>query len=117
MSRFVKQIFIVLVLVLCFDRSLAIKCVFMNNQQCMVTPPVLIDLNLNELHHYLLLISMNRYNTIEELFGIIYVPNKTKDLNFKAFKMIKGINESKTFSKHISFESRYKFDVRLCNSR
>ena len=42
--------------------------------------------------------------------------NKTEDLNLSVFNMIKGINESKTLSKHISWECKYKFDGRKCNS-
>ena len=30
--------------------------------------------------------------------------------------MITGINESKTLTKHISYECKYRFDGRKCNS-
>ena len=49
--------------------SLAIKCVFMNNQSCLIKP-TLIDLNLYELHYYPFIIDMKRcdggYNAVED---------------------------------------------------
>ena len=89
MFGFIKQIFIVLLLVLlCFCGSLAaaktIKCVSVNNQQFMVWSTI-IDLNLEELYYYLFIISMNRCdgtcNTIEDPFGRICVPCKMADVN------------------------------------
>ena len=44
------------------------------------------------------------------------VPNKTEDLNLSMFNMIKGINESKTSTKHISCKCKWRFDRRKCNS-
>ena len=41
---------------------------------------------------------------------------KAKDLNISIFNIIKGINESKTLTKHISCECKCKFDGRKCNS-
>ena len=96
MHRCFEQKFIVLiVLLLGFGRSLTINCVFMNNQPC-TARPTLIDLNPGELHYYPFTVSLygcdGSCNTVEDLFVKICVPNKTKDLNFKVFKIIKGIN-------------------------
>ena len=67
------------------------------------------DLNLDELHYYLFIISMNRCdgscNTVEDPFARIYVPNKMEYMNPKVLNMIKGINESKTLIKNISYVS------------
>ena len=67
MSGFIKELFIILVMVLYFEESFTdakavtgtIKCVSINNQQCMVRP-MLIDLDLDELHYYPFIISMSR---------------------------------------------------------
>ena len=79
-----------------FGRSLAIKCVSMNNQQCMVGPR-LIDLNPDELHYYSFLVNIevcNRnYNTVQDAFGRICVSNEMEDLYLKVFDTIKQINE------------------------
>ena len=55
-------------------------------------------------------------NTLNDLSNKICVPNKTEDLNQGAFNMITEINESKTLTKHISYECKCKFDGRKCNS-
>ena len=78
-----------------FTGSLAIKYVSVNNQQCMISS-MLIDLNLDELHYYPFIISMNRCdkgsNFVEDPFAKTCVPNKRENLNLNVHKMIKGIN-------------------------
>ena len=59
--------------------------------------------------------SLGGCNTLNNLPNNVCVPNKTEDLNLSMFNMITGINESKTFTKHISRECEYKFDGRKCN--
>ena len=133
MPGFIKQMVIALMLVLlCFGGSLAIKCVSINNQPCMVRS-ILIDLNPNELfyyyycyyyyyyyYYYSLIISMKRCNgsycTVEDQVGIIYVLNEMEDINLRVFTTMKGINESKILAKHISYECRCNFNGRKCNS-
>ena len=111
MSGFINQMFIVLVLILCFGRSLIINCISINDQHC-IARPTLIDLNLDKLHYSPFIISMNKCP-----FGRICVPNKVKDMNLNVFDMIKRINETKTLAKHISCKYRYEFDGQKCNSR
>ena len=120
---FIKQImFIGLVLVLLFfDGSLAMKCISMNSHLCFVRATV-VKLNLDELHYYPFVISINRCggncNTIEDPFGGICIRNKMEDVKLKVklkvFNMTKGINESKILAKHII---RCELDGRKCNSR
>ena len=96
-----------------FGRSLAIKCVSVNNQSCLVRP-TLIDLNL-ELLYNTFIIRLNRHygncNTVQDPFGRICVPNKIM------FNVIRGISESKGLAKHISCECRCEFEGRKCNSK
>ena len=47
---------------------------------------------------------------------IKYVPNKTEDVNLTVLNMITWVNESKTLTKHTSYECKFKFDGRKCNS-
>ena len=58
MFLLIKQEFIVLVP---FSRSLPTKCVFLNNELCIIGN-TRIDLNLAELNHYTLLISQDKFN-------------------------------------------------------
>ena len=55
---FIQQLFIVLMLMLCFGRSLTIKYVSISTQQCMFKK-TLIELNLGELQFYPFIISIN----------------------------------------------------------
>ena len=100
--------------------SLTLASVSVNNQQCMVEQR-LINLNLDEIHYYSFIISMNKCdgtcNTAEDPFGRICVLYKMKDVNMKVFNMIKGINTSKTHAKLISCECRCNFDGIKWNSR
>ena len=41
---------------------------------------------------------------------------QTEDLNLSMFSMITGINESKTLIKCMSYQCKYRFDGRKCNS-
>ena len=81
-----------------------IKWVSLNNQQLQPRPTP-IDLNPGELHCYPFVINANKCgrscNTIDDRLGRIHVSNKIEDSNLKIFNMIKGINESKSFAKHI----------------
>ena len=42
--------------------------------------------------------------------------NKTENLDQNVFNMITRINESKVLTQHISWECKYKFHGRNCNS-
>ena len=83
--------------------------------------PRLIDLTPDELcqglHHYLFIVNLGRcdifYNSISYRYARACVPNKVKNINVKLFNMIPDVNESKTLIKHISCDSRYKFDGRI----
>ena len=94
MFRLIKQVFIAL---LSFTRSLAIKCVSLNDEPCM-TKPMLADLNPVELN-YSFMISLEKFigsfNVFDDLFMKMYVLSETKDVNVKVFNMI-TINEVKT---------------------
>ena len=83
--------------------------------------PVFINSHLNEHSHFFpLAVKLDRCiassKTLNDLSNKLCVPNKTEDLNLSVFSMIKGINESKTLIKHISYECKCKFNGRKCNS-
>ena len=72
-----------------------------------------LSFNLKELHYYPFVVSVNKFggscNSVDDPFGRICVPNKTKDVIFKKFNMIKDANELKTLSELISCD----FNVNL----
>ena len=127
MSRFIKQVFIGLLsssesLASIFNASSHTKSTSLNNQQCM-TQTTLINLHLNEhtqgLRYYAFAVNLDRCtgscNTLNDLSNKVCVSNKTEALNLNVFNMITGINESKTVTKHTSYERKYKFHDSKCN--
>ena len=65
----------------------------------------------DEFHYCPFMISVNMCNgscnTVDDRFSRKGVPIKIKDVNLKVFNIIKGINQSWTYAKHISCECRY----------
>ena len=82
MFNLIKQVFVVL---LSFSRSLATKCVSLNDKPCMIRP-TLIDLNPVELKYYPFMISLDKCSGV--LSPKTFVPKKIKDINIKAFSII-----------------------------
>ena len=89
----------------------------LNNKQCK-TRPFLIDLNHVELKYYLFMVILGKCNrscnSVNELSTKTCVLNKTKNVNVKVFNIITKINKAKTLVKHISCESKCKFDSIKC---
>ena len=87
----------------------------LSNQKCMIQPN-LINLHPNknnkEFHCYPCSVKLDRCvgscNTLNDLPNKVCIPNKIQDLNLSVFKMMTGINESKTLIKHISCKCKCK---------
>ena len=113
-------IFLVLVL-LRFSISLAIKPLSIIIKHPWSGQPTFIDLNPGKLHYYPFVTSMTRCNgswfTNEDTFGSMCVSNRMEDINLKVFVIFKGTNESKTLAKCISCEFKCELDIRKCNSK
>ena len=84
MLSLIKQVFIVL---LHFSESLVTKCLFANDELCMIGP-TLIDMNLVELKYYPFMISVTKCNGNLNVFSQKYVFQKKQKTNVKAFNMI-----------------------------
>ena len=106
-----------------FNGSNHTKCVLLSNQKCMIQP-TLINSHPNkysqELHYYPFAVTLDRffgsYNTLNDSFNKVCVPNKTKELNIHALNLITGKNQLKILAEDISCEFKCKFDERKCNS-
>ena len=116
MFRIIKEVFIAL---LSFSRSLASKCVSLNNEPCMVSH-LCTDINPVELKYYPSMISLNKCigscNSVDDLSTKICVPSKTKDVNVQVFNMITNRNEAETMVKYIPCDWICKFNSTTCNS-
>ena len=73
-----------------------------------------------EFHYYPFAVKLGKCvgscNNLNDLPNKVCVPNKTEDLNLSVFNKITSINESKTLTKDMSCECKYKFEGRKCNS-
>ena len=95
------------------------KCVSLSNQKCEIQR-TFVNLHPNEysqeFHYYSFTVKLDKWvescNTLNDLSNKVCVPNKTEDLNLSMFIVITEINESKTFTNHISYECKCKFDER-----
>ena len=116
MFRLITKVFIGLLTGLVNGSNHA-KYISLSNQKCMAQP-TLINLHPNkysqEFHYYPFAVKLDRCigscNTLNDLFNKVCIPNKTEDLNLSVFNMTTGINKSKTLTKHISCECKWKFD-------
>ena len=79
-----------LIVLLSFSRSLATKCMFLNNEQ----------IDLKNYKRDCITVSLNKCdgncNTFNDLSDRVCVPNKTDDVDLNVFNMITSINEAKT---------------------
>ena len=107
------------IVLLIFSESLALnqtKCLFFNDEPCMVRPN-LIDLNPVEIKYYPFMITLDKCSGNNNVLSPkIYVPKETKDINVKAFNMLTNKNEAKTMTKHISCDCKCKLNSTACNS-
>ena len=111
--------FSLFIVLLYFSSSLArdqTKCLFLNDESCMIRPTV-IDLNPIELRYYPIIISLNKCTeSFNVLSPKICVPKETKDIHVEAFNMITNKNEAKAMTEHISCDCKCKFNSTICNS-
>ena len=122
MFGLIKKRFIGLYTSLAVIASSHTKYVSLCNQKCEIQP-TFINLHPNEFdqefYYYQFPVKLDKYaescNTLNDLSNKVCVPNKTEDLNLRVFNIITGINESKTLTKQILCECKYKFDGRKCN--
>ena len=84
-----------------FSRSLAPRCVSLNNEPCMIRP-TLIDLNPAEVNYYSFMVSIDKCrgscNAAYDLSTKICASSKTKDINVEMFNLTTRINEAKSNS-------------------
>ena len=101
-----------------FSGSLAVKCVLLNNQQCMTSPTV-IDLNPVDLNNYPFMISLDKCseicNAVDDLSTNIGFSGETKKVNVKLFNMITRIDKAKTLTKHILCDCKCIFNSTTYN--
>ena len=94
-----------------FSSSLSTKCLFLNDEPCMVGP-TRIDFNPVELKYYPFLISLNECSGSCNNLS----PKEIKDINFEAFNIITNKNKAKVMTQHILCHCKCKLNSTICNS-
>ena len=92
------------------------KCLFLNNEPCMVRS-IPIDLNPVEFKYYPFVISLDKCTgSCNVLWPNICVTKEIKDIIVKIFNMIANKNEPKAMTKHICCNSKCKLNSTACSS-
>ena len=108
-----------LFVILSFSETLArnqIKCLFLNDDSCMVRP-ALLDMNHVEFKYYPFMVSLNKgTGKCNVLSPKECVPKETKNIIVKTLNMITNKDEAKAMTKHISSDCKCKFNGTTCNS-
>ena len=100
-----------------FSKSLGTKWLFLNDKLCVVRP-TLIDMNPVELKYYPFMISLNKCTESSTVLSPkMCVPKERKDINVKAFNIMRNKNEATAMAKHISYYCKCKFNSASSNSK
>ena len=108
---------------LSFGRSLAfvcIKCTSLNNWICQVRA-ILVSISSTELFYYLFPVSANKFdgsfNSNDDSYAQIYVPNKVINMHANVFNLMPGVNEAGCLVQHQLWEQKYGLNKKVCNSK
>ena len=89
----------------------------LNNEQSKTIPFSIPDLA--ELKYYPYIINLDKCNgscnIITEISDRICIWNKANDVNLSVFNLIERNNKLKILTKHVSCNSKFKFDGSKCN--
>ena len=92
----------------------------MNNQECKIKTE-LINLNTNDLLFYSYSIKINRckgsFNTINDPYAKICVPDQIKDINVKVFNLVSRTNERRCIKWHKTCKCKCRLDASICNNK
>ena len=114
MFGFIRKIFIEILSgigsfgeLLASNSETPMKCVSLNNELCQ-TRPTIVNINSDETLFCPFSINVNMgggsFNTIDNPYAQVCVPNKFKNLNVKVFNLISGVNETRFLVQHESRE-------------
>ena len=115
MFSLIIKVFILLLSSIIYSARDRTKCLFLNDEPCTVRP-ILIDMNPVEFKFSQFMISLNKCTgSCNVRSPKICVSKETKDINVKAFNMIRNKNEAKAMTEHIAFDFKCKCNTPTCN--
>ena len=117
---FVKKVLVLGLTVLSSSITGALNCVSMNNQKFKVRPKI-VDINSNSPMFYPFGIKVNKcsgnYNSINDPYAKICVPDTLKYLNVGVFNLVSRNNETKHIKWHETCKCICRLDKIICNSK
>ena len=67
------------------------------------------------------MVSVNKckgsYNTINDTYSQVCVPNKVKNMNLKVFNLVSRVNETRYLVQYDSYECKCRLNESVCNSK
>ena len=121
MFGFIKKCFFTAVTFINFNLSgiNSLECVSVNNQERKRTE--IINLNNNEPIFYPYNIKISRckgsYNTINDPYAKICVPDQIKNTNVKVFNLMSITNETRHIKWHRTCKCKCRLDASICNNK
>ena len=121
MFGFIKKCFFTAVTFINFNLSgiNSLECVSVNNQERKRTE--IINLNNNEPIFYPYNIKISRckgsYNTINDPYAKICVPDQIKNTNVKVFNLMSITNETRHIKWHKTCKCKCRLDASICNNK
>ena len=96
------------------------NCVSLNNQECKVTPEI-VDVSSNNPIFYPFSVKINRcsgnYNSINDPYATICVPDVVKNLNVKVFNLMSTTNETRSIKSHETCKCICRLNKIICSKQ
>ena len=94
----------------------SLECVSMNNQECKIKTEII---NLNTDYPYSIKINTckSSYNTINDPYAKICVPDKIKNISVKVFNLLSRTNETRYIKWHKTCKCKCTLDASICNNK
>ena len=117
---FIKKVFVLGLTVLSSSITCELKCVSMNNQECKVRPKI-VGVSSNNRIFYPFSVKMNRcsgnYNSVNDLYAKICVPDIVKNLNVKVFNLMSRTNETRSIKSRETCKCICRLNKVICNNK
>ena len=122
MLGLIKKMFIRAMIFFSFNafNVTSLECVSMNNQECKIRSEIInVDTNKPIFYPYNIKINKCRgsYNTINDPYAKICVPDKIKNTNVKVFNLMSRTNETRDIECHKTRKCKCRLDVSVCNNK
>ena len=123
MFGFIRKMFIVATGFIRLNIVNPLKCVSMNNQECKIRPAI-ININSDESSLYPSSILVNKcsgsFNSINDPYTKLYVPDVVKNINIKIFNRMLRANEARNVSWQetcLCKSCKCRLDASVCNAK